>query len=483
MSQLKTDFFKGVFYTGIARYAGIIFRVVVSAILARIIAPEDFGVVAIAAIFINFFSVLTTVGIGPAIVQNKDMDDNDLRKINGFTFVIAIVLTSIFVLFIPLIISFYDNNELLRTIMILLSVNIFFSIAAIVPNAVIMKKKLFGFIAGRTFVIQVISGIIAVLCALWGMGIYALLINPMLTSIALFLVNFKKEPIGIDFRIKKSSIEKILSFSIFQALFNVVYLCYRNLDKIVIGKFFGMNTLGYYEKSYGLMLMPLENVSTVISPVLHPLLSEYQNEKEHIWDVYLRMLRMLSEFGFILSVTLFYLADVLIILLFGNNWQQSVPFFKILSLSVSFQLLQAPIGAVLQSINKVKALFYGGLWVTGSMILCLLIGVIAKDMTILTWGITLSFTIGFVAYQFYLSHFFEKKIAVIIKLISPYVFVALLQFVLLTIIQVLTPTLGLYIHALISLMLMLGSFAIQFKLGLLKETTLLAKTLINKLKK
>ena len=154
MGDLKRSFFSGVLYTGIAKYSGIIISIVVTAILARLISVEDFGIVAIATILVNFFSTLTTVGISPAIVQNKTITDDELKSINSFSFVIAIVVCLLYTLLIPLILSYYDNNEKLQPVLYLLVINIFFSIAAVVPNAMILKDKLFKFIAQRTLFIQ-----------------------------------------------------------------------------------------------------------------------------------------------------------------------------------------------------------------------------------------------------------------------------------------------------------------------------------------
>lgn len=482
MSKLKSSFFKGVIYTGIARYASIVVRIFVAAILARYISPADFGVVAIAAIFINYFSILSTVGIAPAIVQNKDINESELKKINGFTFILAVIVTILFIICIPLIQKAYNNHQELEIILYLLSLNILFSIASIVPNALIMRKKEFGFIAGRTFMIQLVLGLISCICAIYGMGIYALLINPIFTSISLFVVNFIKEPVGLDFHMSKQCLKKISSFSAYQTLFNFVYLLYRNIDKIIIGKYFGMSELGYYEKSYSLMLLPLENVSTVISPVLHPILSEYQNDKDTIWRVYLRMIRMLSEISFVLSVSLYYLSGHIILLLYGENWMPAVPYFKILSLSVCFQLLQSPIGAVLQSINKVKALFYGSLWITISMIICLLVGVIVHNMTLLVIGVLVSFTFGFFAYQYYLISFFGKRISEVLNILKPYLYVSFVLFVLCFIIENLvidlTPCFGLSLFITATL----ASYFTLYKLNLLNETTIVIQSIISKFK-
>ncbi len=430
MGAFKGDFLKGIFYTGIAKYTGIAVSIIVTAILARLISPKDFGIVAIATVFINFFSILTTVGISPAIIQNKSITYQELQSINSATFLFAFIITVLYLLLIPVLLSFYDENEQLTQIMFLLGTCIFFSIAAIVPNALIMKEKLFKFIAVRTFVLQILLGALSVIGACCGMGIYALLINPIIGSILLFIINYIKFPIGFKF-ISKGALDKILSFSVFQTLFNLVYLSYRNVDKLFIGRYFGLSPLGYYEKSYRLMMLPLENVSAIISPVLHPLLSDMQTDKEKLWHLYLHMLRFLSEFSFMISVLLYFISAPLILIFYGEQWQEAVPLFKILTLSVSVQILQAPIGAFLQSINQVKGLLYGALWILLLVVISLGCALVFNSLIVVPIGIVVSFFIGFGIYQYYIAYYFQKKTMEILKVFYPYIIISFFLYILL----------------------------------------------------
>ena len=419
MGNLKKELAFGIVYTGMARYFGIFVSVIVSSILARVISPSDFGVVALASIFITFFSVLTTVGISPAIIQNKTITDCELEEINTFTIIIAILLTFVFLLSVPLITFFYSNVNTLKNVLLLLSVSIFFSVAAIVPNAMLLIDKEFKFIAKRTFLFQLIFGVISVIGAVMGMGVYALLLNPIGTSVALFIVNFTKRPIGLRFP-HKSSINKILSFSFYQMLFNFIYLIYRNIDKLVIGKAFGVTNLGYYEKSYRLMLLPLDNVSSIISPVLHPLLSEYQTELDYLWNAYKKILTLISEFSILISVMLFFLARPIIVLLYGENWEPAVPIFKVLALSICFQLIQAPLGAFFQSINRVKDMVKCSLYVLVLMLMCISISVWYDNFNILPTLIVIAFFFGLVVYEYYICQAYQKKLIEVLIIICPH---------------------------------------------------------------
>lgn len=141
----------------------------------------------------------------------------------------------------------------------------------IVPNALLYKQKRFRFIAMRNLCVQGSVGTIAVIAALSGAGIYALLINPIVSSIVLFIVNLREHPLRVRWTAGLQPLRTIFAFSAYQFSFNVINYFTRNLDKLLIGKYMGMSPLGFYEKSYRLMMLPLQNITNIISPVMHPI--------------------------------------------------------------------------------------------------------------------------------------------------------------------------------------------------------------------
>lgn len=157
------------------------------------------------------------------------------------------------------------------------------------------------------------------------------------------------------------------------------------------------------------MLLPLENISGVISPVLHPVLSDYQNDKDYLWNSYLKILRLLAEIGFFLTVLLYFSAPLLIHVIYGYKWAPAIPLFQILSLSAGFQCMQAPIGAMLQSINRVRGLFFSSLIVLFLVVVSLCVGVYFGSLSLFCWCLTISFIVTFFIYQFFLVRYMHKS--------------------------------------------------------------------------
>ena len=134
--SVKKDLFSGAFYTAISKYSGMLISLVIAGILSRMLVPEDFGVVAIATVIIAFFSTFSEMGIGPAIIQHKDLNKREISAIFTFTLWIGIFISLLFV-GLSWLIGRYYNNSTLTVICQLLSVNLFFATVNIVPNALI----------------------------------------------------------------------------------------------------------------------------------------------------------------------------------------------------------------------------------------------------------------------------------------------------------------------------------------------------------
>lgn len=178
MSSIKQQLLSGVFYTALAKYSGIIVSLVVAGVLARLISPDDFGIMAVATVIIAFFNLFTDVGLSPAIIQHKDLTTENLSDLFSFTIWTGIGLSLLFAAASWPIAAYYDR-DILRILCQLLAINLFFASATIVPNALFYRNKEFKFIALRSFVIQLIAGAAAVTAALCGAELYALVIGPI----------------------------------------------------------------------------------------------------------------------------------------------------------------------------------------------------------------------------------------------------------------------------------------------------------------
>lgn len=385
----------GVFYTAISKYSSILISIGIGAILSRLLSPTEFGIVAIVIIFITFFNMLSDFGFGPAIIQNQNLDDKDIKSLFSLSLIFGSVFALLFFLLAPMIADFYSNQQLID-ISRLLSICVLFYSFSVVPKALCTKKLLFKKIAVISLLIQLFSGGMAVFFALNGYSYYSLIYKSILDAFLSFLSFFILVPIKITFNIKLSSLNKILKFSVYQFMFNFINYFSRNADNLLIGRYFGASPLGYYNKSYQLMLMPVQNLTHVITPVLFPVLSEFQNDKSKIFSSYCRVVQLLAIIGFPLSVFLFFSAPDLINILFGVQWQQSIPIFKVLSLTVGIQIVLSSSGSIFQAANRTDLLFFTGVLHSIFMVSGICFGIFyMKDMIYVCYGLLIAFILGF----------------------------------------------------------------------------------------
>ena len=225
------------------------------------------------------------------------MTQNDIQNLFSFTIYLGLFLAFIFYLLAP-IVGYYYKQDILINVIKLLSISVFFTTINSIPSALLLSSCKFKFIAIRTLIIQLILAPFSIFAAFYGYGIYSLLIAPILSSIFIFFVNYKVHPIKFYYKLNIKSIEKVKKFSLYQFFFNTVNFFTRNLDKLLIGRFIGMEQLGYFEKSYRLMMLPLQNLTHVITPSFHPIFSKFQNDLSLQRERYLNILKYLGYIAF-----------------------------------------------------------------------------------------------------------------------------------------------------------------------------------------
>jgi len=172
----------------------------------------------------------------------------------------------------------------------------------------------------------------------------------------------------------------------------------------------GSEPLGYYNKSYALMMMPVSNLTHVITPVMMPVLSKYQDDKKIVFDTYNKIIKLLAIIGFPLSIFLFVSAEEIIYVLFGSQWDNSVPVFKILALSVGIQMILSSTGSIFQAINRTDLLFISGFLSAILMVGGILYGIfIGENLEAVGIGLFIAFSLNFLQSFYILIHIALKN--------------------------------------------------------------------------
>lgn len=418
---------KAAMINAIGKYSKVLLSIVVEVVLARLLTPYDYGIVAVVTVFTTFFAIFSDMGLGTAIIQRKDLTKEDIDQIYTFSVYLGIILTTIFFFASYGIANFYKSNVYIKVGQ-LLSLALLFNTLNMVPNGMLNREKKFVAIAARTLVVYLVSVVITIALAFFGARYYALVIQAILSAFFTYLWNYLTTKPKFKLRYNNAAVKKVASYSGFQFLFNLLNYFSRNLDNLLAGRFIGSTQLGYYNKAYTLMQYPVSNLAGVITPVLHPILSDYQDNEDILYQKYISILKLLMVVGVWAEAICIFVAPEIIGIMYGSNWSNSIVCFKLLAISIATQMMNSSSGAAFQALGNTKLLFLQGCINTTVTVISILIGIFSgRTIYALALWVSLSFVANFVVSYFFLVVFaFKKKFSDFLKEILPYIIIGII---------------------------------------------------------
>ena len=243
MSSTKSKMLKGMFWITIDKYSGLALSIFISMVLARLLTPDEFGLVTLASVLLTFIGLLSNMGLGPAIIQAQNLTQKDINSIFTFSVIVGLVLSCVYFFLSWPIAGFYNNDQLVPVCQ-LLAINFFLGVLNNVPGSLMTKNQRFKEMAIFSLSMNIITGPIAIFAAYKGLGVYSLMIAPFLNSLILFFFYRRFYPCNIDFHMSMAPIKRMASFSLYQLAFELVNYFFRNADKLIIGRWMSIRDLG-----------------------------------------------------------------------------------------------------------------------------------------------------------------------------------------------------------------------------------------------
>lgn len=388
-------------FFALSKYITVFVGIIISAVLARLLTPDDYGVVAVVTVFTTFFATLANMGFGTGVIQNKTLTSDDVNIIYSFTVWVSLVLSVTFCILSYPIALFYGRMVYVP-VCCLLSISVFFNAMNMIPNAVMLKEQRFVEVGALTIVSAVGSGILGIVLALCGWKYYALVMQSVFSAMIPFVWNLISTRLKFLLRINMMPIRKILNYSMNQFGYNFINMIAQNLDNLLTGKLMGSEQLAYYNKSYTLMRYPVNNIPHVISPVLHPILSNYQNNPEYIYEKYVEITKIISLIGVYCFAIFNGLSEEIVLVMFGKQWGAAVIPVKIFSWCLWAQLVNALAGSIYQSLGKTKEMFRSGIVHVVVTILAIILGALTGSIEGLSIYVMVSLNIKFLVESIYL---------------------------------------------------------------------------------
>ena len=341
MESSKSLVLKGVFWNAIQLVVNQGFAFIVKLVLAKILLPEQFGLVGMATVFTGFVSVLTELGIGAALIQKKEGDltreHYDTAFWTGIVWSASLYLTMAFAI-APLAAKFY-NEDILKQLIPIISIGILLSPINLVNRAQLSKQMSFKKIARIESTSNVVAGIISILLALWGAGVWSLAFNS--TAIIVFAIPFYFRATNWFPKLSwnKKAFKEIFGFGIFTTGTNMINYFVNNVDYLLIGKLLSAQLLGAYAFAFVLTDTFRSRLMAVINNVMYPLYGKKQSDPAAMKRYYLKVVSYNCVIVFPTMLLLFLLAEPFILSFFGAKWVNSILPLKILAVSIMVQML------------------------------------------------------------------------------------------------------------------------------------------------
>jgi O-antigen/teichoic acid export membrane protein len=378
MSDFRHKTINGIAWSVVSKFGRMALKFIIDVILARLLSPREFGLVAMITVITSFASIFAELGFSSALVQKRDVRREHWSSVFWLNLGAGLLLTLIFMAGAPLVARFYDE-ALLVPLTVFIATNFLISSLNIVQNTLLTKELNFRVLSIVEISAVGLSGLVAIIMAYAGLGVWSLAAQSVILSAVTAILLWKLNDWRPEFTFQWNAVKDLLGFSM--NLFGTQVLNYwvRNIDYLLIGRFLGTSPLGVYNKAYDVMLFPLVSVSRVLSRVMFPSFSIIQKEKQRVRDLYLRMTRTIALITFPMMLGLFVIVQPFVMTVFGSKWAEMIPVLRVLCLVGMSQSIGTLNGNLYLSQGCADLQFKVGLFVKANAILGIVIG--------LRWGI------------------------------------------------------------------------------------------------
>ena len=373
MTSLKDSATKGVIWSAIEKFSVQGVQFVISIALARLLMPSDFGVIGMISIFIAISTTFVNSGMSSGLIQRQNRTELDYSTVFVFNAVVSVLFYALLYLTAPYIATFY-KTPLLTPIMRVIGLNIVISAFAVVQRSRLTIDLDFKTLAKVNVSSVLVSGGIAIYCAYTGFGVWSLVYKQLaaaLISVALLWYYSRWKP-SLSF--SKESFNNLFGFGSKLLIAGIYAQVFQNIYNLAIGKYYSSKELGHYTQAKSISEVVAGTVSSILSQVTFPLLSELQGDKKRMISIFRRIIRMSSFVIFPAMTCLAVLADPFVNFFLGAKWSDTIPLLQLMCFARIFYPLSVLNLSLLNSngrsdlflkVDLSKApLIILGLWIT-----------------------------------------------------------------------------------------------------------------------
>jgi PST family polysaccharide transporter len=388
MADLKRKSIHGGMVTMASQGISILVQLASTVILARLLSPDDYGTIAMVMALTSFAGLFRDLGLSAAAIQKKDLTHSQQSNLFWLNVAMGAALTALVAAAAPLLAWFYGKPELVA-VTIALSFNFIIGSLGSQHGTRLVRDMRFARQAAATISGALVSLAVSFTLALQGLAYWALvwggLAGAVTTTTLLWLVS-PFRPGGFK---PGAGIRQMVGFGANITAFDVVNYLTRNLDNILIGRFWGPGALGIYSRAYALLMLPINSIRAPLVAVAFPAMSGLQNDPAAFRAYYLKTTSLIALLSMPLAAFLFSASRPIVELILGARWLEVSPVFSCLAVAAFIQPASGFAGSLLLSLGQGRRYLSCGIFNSLLFIACFSIGVSWGPM-----GVAISFSIG-----------------------------------------------------------------------------------------
>lgn len=362
----------GMIWNAIERFSVQIVSFVIGIILARLLTPDDYGTVGLLTVFITFSNVFIDSGFSRGLIQKINRTEEDFSTTLIFNVVVSIIIYGLLFFIAPYIAAFYNRPELIALSRVLFIVIILNSLT-VVQVAKMQIALDFRRLAIINFILTLLSGVAGIIAAYEGLGYWSLVIQNLVknvTSVLLYWIIGKWRP-TTGFSMK--SFKNLFQYGSNLLLTGILATALDNIQSLVVGKIYKPEQLGYYTRSVQFPNLVSGTLTSILSTVTFPLMSQLQNDEVELMNVFKRIIKITSLFIYPAMIGLAFISKTLILVLLSEKWVMASEYLFWLSISYIFFPLEVINLTLLNAIGRSDLNLKLDLIKTPFIILCMVI--------------------------------------------------------------------------------------------------------------
>ncbi len=353
VGDLKSKSVKGGINTVMSQMASFGLSMASTVLLARMLEPDNFGVVAMVTAFTGFATIFKDLGLSIAVVQRETIDQREVSSLFWLNVIISLIIALLVLAAGPLLVAFYEEPRILPLTW-LFAASIFIAGLSLQHGALLKRQMQFLRLSYIQVGAMAISVVFSLSLALLDYGIWAVaavtVSQPIFASILLWIFCDWRPAFILDWQRSKD----FLSFGTRITGFDMINYFSRNTDKMLIGRYVGSAALGFYSKAYQLLMLPISQLRDPLNSVALPALSKLRGEGTKYRDFYKRYLFLFSFFYMPIVVGLGVYAKEFIFIMLGPGWEETATLFQLLAIASLVQPAASTKGVVMISMGMTR---------------------------------------------------------------------------------------------------------------------------------